>query len=477
MPGHTLPGKRALLIAMILTGSLLLVSAAAIRYIRLGSPLSPDNFVHNDGLMDKDLERLAAERYDSVFLSMHPASGFTEEDFRLYRGLHTLVTSHALLSTGELSAYLDGILTSGNATEHIYLCLDPELLWAAARRQASKWESLLQENLYRYIGENPGITFEILLPYPYIEYWLNLKEEDFNALLSVYSSLSAGLLAYPNTKLFFPGTEYWVIINPDNYENSYFVTNPAVTQKLFLYTFCDGIYRITPENMDGCWNTLRETVARETASPTQYPDLSDWCVVFFGDSVFANYPGSYGIPGYMEGLSGVSTRNYAVGGACSSAFPSAVNRFLDERDTFPDAGKKLCFIIQYGFNDYFTGAPVENPRDPFDVSSYKGALRTGIAALQAAYPQAGCLLVTPTHTSLFENGTAIMGATGGSLSAYADAAVETASQLNIHCLDNYHSFAINEDNLLEYTDGIHPNESGRLLIASEFMDYISSHME
>lgn len=469
--------RKYVLLSVILLGVLLLAAATIVIYhIRTVSPLSSSNKQTDDGLMDADLARLADESYESVLLSMHSPAGFSEEDFVLYRGLDTLIASHALLTADEFSAYFDCILDSGNPVNHIYLCLDPELLWLDAHKRSSQWNRRLQENLYSYIEAHSEITFEIMLPYPYIDYWLDLKEEDFNTLLSLYAALVEGLCAYSNTRTFFPGNEYWLMVNPDNYENTVFEANGIVTQKLFLYTFCDGVYRITSENMESYWNTLRDIVERETASRTEYPDLSHWCIVFFGDSVFANFPGSYGIPGYIEGLSGAATYNYAKGGTDTSSFSGAVSRFLEEKPALPDG--RLCFIIQFGFNDYFNGIPVKNPDDPDDTASYKGALRTGISRLQTAFPQADFLIITPTHTSFFENGTAVTSEEGDVLSAYAQAAVEAATELGIYYLDNYNDFIITEDNLELYVrDGVHPNEFGRLTIASEIMNFIRDCME
>lgn len=471
--------KKRLLLSVILIFVLLLAATVIIiHYIDITSPLSQSNMQTDDGLMNADLARLSDESYESVLLSMHSSAGFSEEDFVSFRGLDTLVTSHALLGTEELSAYLDCILSSGNPVSHIYLCLDPELLWLDARKNSSQWNLRLQENLYNYIEAHSEITFEILLPYPYIEYWLKLKEKDFNTLITIYSALVNGLCAYPNTKTFFPGVEYWLMVNPDNYENTVFEANDVITQKLFLFTFCDGCYQITSANADSYWNTLQEIVARETASPTVYPNLSNWHLVFLGDSVFANFPGSYSIPGYVEGLSGAVTCNYAIGGSCASSFPEAADRVSEEEAVLSDSGEKICFIIQYGLNDYFSGAPVDNPKDSYDTASYKGGLRTGISRLQTAFPQAEFLIITSTHTGVFERGTAVMSREGDVLSAYARAAVEVAEELGIYYLDNYNDLIITDDNLELYlSDDIHPNELGRLVIAEKIMNFINERME
>ena len=356
------------------------------------TPFSSLNPQADDGFMESDLARLSQENYESVLLSMHSAESFSEEDFAYYRGLDTLVASHAVLNTAELSQYLDSILSSGNTVTNLYLCLDPELLWTACGQKEEQWNTRLEAGLYSYIEANPDIFFEILLPYPYIDYWLELEERKLDTLLTVYHTLVAQLCAYANTRVFFPGFEYWIMVNPDNYSDLLFDANEIITQKIFLYTFCDGVYQITPDNEDSFWNSLRETIAREKNTPSGYPDLSRWHLVFFGDSGLANYPGSFSIPGYMAGLSDITFDNYAVGGTCAAfAFPNAVNTFLsekcgDQKQPWPDAGKKLCFLISYGINDYFTGGSIDNPLDPLDAGTYKGSLRSGISRLLEAFP-------------------------------------------------------------------------------------------
>ena len=64
--------------------------------------------------MKEDLNRLSQETYDSALISMHSAKSFREEDFAYYLALNTVITSHAVKNTKELSQYLDCILESGN---------------------------------------------------------------------------------------------------------------------------------------------------------------------------------------------------------------------------------------------------------------------------------------------------------------------------------------------------------------------------
>lgn len=492
-------GKKTLSIALCLFMLIALGAAAFMMRPFLGrTSFSGNNPQKNDGRMKDDLARLSSDAYGGVLLSMHSTENFSEEDFLFYRGVDTAVASHALLGAKEFSKYLDCILGSGNALSHIYLCLDPELLWMGAREKTDKWNSDLQEGLYSYVESCPDISFEILLPYPYIEYWLALNEEDLETLLAVYHALISELSAYPNVKIFFPGFEEWLMVNPDNYTDTLFDANEIITQKLFLYTFCDAAYQITPINEDFFWNSIRGTVDREKIAPTCYPDLSDWCLVFFGDSVLGNYNGSFSIPGYIAGLSKAATCNYAIGGTCATAhgeadFPNYVIKFLAENMTRTDDGclfipagsgespaedKKLCFIINYGLNDYFTGSPVENPLDPNDAANYKGGLRVGISRLQEAFPDASYIVMTPTHTGSFNMGMNVNSETGDVFSAYIDAAEELAREMGLYYLDNYHDFIIAPETLDTYlADDTHANERGRLVIAARIMDFIHNEVK
>lgn len=473
---------------------------AAVCFILRFVSVPGDNIRINDGRMEADLERLSGETYDSILISMHSSEPFSEEDFASLCGLDTVVASHTLMNTEELSEYLDCILGSGNTLSNVYLCLDPELLWINALEKTENWEHSLTAGLYSYINDNPGISFEILLPYPHISYWLAFKQEDLDTLLSVYLALINELSAYPNAKTFFPGVEEWLIINPGNYDISFFDASEIVTNRLFRYIFCDSAYRITPENETLFLDSLLSVVERERNAPTHYPDLSDWCIVFLGDSVLGNYTGSLSIPGYISGLSDALSCNFAVGGTTATFrsengkdFPNIIDRILTEhttvqngRDVFASgetdaedlSGKKLCFVINYGFNDYFTGAPVEDPQNPGNITSYKGSLRTGISRLQAVFPDACYIIMSPTHTARFSNGTETGSEAGDIFPAYIKAAQELAAEMNIYFQDNYYDFVVTEENLDVYlSDGCHPNEKGRLAIAVSLMHFIEENVK
>lgn len=495
-PGRVVGSALICLVLLLAVGA----GAAVFLFSAGESSAYRDTIRENDGKMETDLERLSVDTYDSVLISMHSAEPFNEEDFALYLGQDTVVTSHTLMNTGELSSYLDCVLQSGNILSNIYLCLDPELLWINALGQTENWERILTAGLYSYISANPGISFKILLPYPHISYWMEFQEEDLNTLISLYRTLVNELSAYPNTKAFFPGAEEWLMISPGNYDVSIFDANEIVTNKLFLYTFCDFDYQITPENEAIFLNTLLYTVNREKDTPTHYPDLSDWCIVFLGDSVLGNYPGSFAISGYVSDLSGALSCNFAIGGTTGtlrsengSDFPNILDRILTEnvasqngQNIFVTDGavpeelsyKKLCFVINYGLNDYFSGLPVEDPGNPEKTTTYKGSIHTGIRRLQAVFPDADYIVMSPTHVAIFNNGMQPMSDVGSILPAYVKADQEVTEEMGLYFLDNYNDCVVTEENMDVYlADGVHLNERGRLTIASVLMYFIEENLK
>ena len=283
--------------------------------------------------------------------------------------------------------------------------------------------------------------------------------------------------------------------NPGNYLDDLHY-NDAVAQKLIMFTFCDGAMVITPGNADTLESMLNDMVAEEKEAPTVYPDLSDLSVVFFGDSVIGNYTGSFSIPGVVNGFSGAHVYNCAQGGATASKDPAtddpaaamsfviAVDTFLKQDPTVlredtvyrtsleaylndDHRGRRLCFVINYGLNDYFSGYAVDDPEDPYDTVTYCGALRTGIRSLQEAYPDALILLAAPNYITFFENGTELHGEAGSTLTAYVQGAADVADQMGVPFYDTYHRLGVTADNAADYlADAVHLNEEGRFLFGT-----------
>lgn len=431
------------------------------------------------------LERLAAETYDSVFFSMYPINNYSPEEFATYRGLTPILSTHAISDLSEIAEYMDAALASGNIVSNIYLGLDPYLLWTSSRQNQETWNKNLEQYLLVYMEAYPDMTFEIMLPHPSMDYWQDINEKELETALAAYRTLIHSLDSYTNVTVYFPGAEQWLIANPANYEGD--STTYDISKKLMLLTFCDRHLQISAANADAVLAGLASQIKEEQAKATEYPDLSGQQIVFFGDSIIGNYTDSTSIPGVINGLTGASVYNFAIGGTPATSKADVDNTFLPVLERFlsgeltvaqngteftynADSDSQLCFVIHYGLNDYFEGLPLENPDDPYDNYTYTGALRTGIRKLQATYPDATVLLVTPPYCSYYNEGADINGPEAGTLADYAAAVTQVAKDMNVSYINNYSDLGINNENAHIYlADGCHLNETGRFHAATHMI--------
>lgn len=446
-------------------------------------------YVHHTGriLFWKDMRRISQESYDSVCLSMHSSSGYTQENFTTYSGLNTFVSSYEIQSAAQLQRYLEKAFSSGNAIGKVFLLLDPDMIKQSCGKKDSDWDAALQNALFSFADSHPETTFKILLPYPSLSYWVQMDPAAMDSVLALYADFVEDTYEHANIFTFFMGFENWLLINPDNYVSDFDV-NDIIAKKIYLFCFCDGVNQITPINGEILFDMLREQVAAERTSPTVYPDLSDYCFIFFGDSIMAYGEGTVTTPGYITGFSHAATYNYAVGGTPAGDFPNAFSRFLSEDCTQNEDGtyrftpedrdvsdKKLCFFLLYGANDYFGGNPVDNPEDPYDTSTYAGVLRNSLKQYMPLFPDAEFIIMAPGYTSYFSGGTERMSDVGGVLTEYVDAAVSAAEEFDLPCIDNYHDLGIDASNIMDYSpDGCHPNEDGRVLMAKHIIDFMDN---
>ena len=58
-------------------------------------------FLWNSSPFRRDLRCFSKNSYDSVFLSMHSTSNYSQEDFATYHGLNTLISSYEIQSLKE----------------------------------------------------------------------------------------------------------------------------------------------------------------------------------------------------------------------------------------------------------------------------------------------------------------------------------------------------------------------------------------
>ncbi len=419
-----------------------------------------------------DYTRISSEEYDTVFLSMFPITNYNEDDYSYYRAQTILKTSYNIPDLSTLQSYLKRIAASGNTVSTIYLGIRPEKIAA--------------DKLRRVLSEYPSVNYHIILSYPEANYWRSLSQQDLQEHLEQYRQLTDILLPESNISLYLFSQE-WLLCNPANYEDV-FLTNKDISHTLMVNCDRDHHYVITAENVDTVFADFSQLLKNIHSDTTVYADLSDFKIVFLGDSVIGNYTNSASIPGVVGGLTDAMVFNCGFGGGTAAHYPDCPVTLTDiveallqkDLSVLPkdyqvyngvseyiqdtSSSEQLCFIINYGLNDYFHGVPITT-EDSHDTSSYSGALRTAIEKLQQAYPSAQIILMAPNFTSYFNNGKDYNSEVGGTLKDYVNAVISIGKEYNLQVLNNYADLNINAHNHGTYlVDGCHPNEATRFTI-------------
>ncbi len=453
---HRSPLK--LILGVVTVFLLLLLLAAGILYLKIQEPAK----------RSADFARLQQESYQGVFFSMSAPEAFPEDIYPTYMGYDAVGCSHRIASFSDLSDYLETAFSSGNEVTHVFLMLDPLLLWDSSLHRNAQFAASLEEDLLPYIDTYAGAEFTIIFSAPSLAYWQSHADGDSDTYCNVIRVLAAPLSARENVSLYFPGQEEWLISNPDAYDTPTELNAGAARSTMLLVLSGAMQYRDTETYSS--LDRFSALVQQAVSSPATYPDLSDYDLVFFGDSVFGNYQDFASIPGVIGALTGAKVHNLAVGGSSATrsdgenaSFNEVVETLVNTSSISLPDDDKLCFIINYGLNDYFEGYPLEN---------YCDGLRTGIRALQDAYPNAHILVISSNYILSFEKGTAPKGDEENVLADYVAAAEDTAAAEGVDFLNINEVLQWDADNAAEYlVDAIHPNEEGRWLFGVAVVDH------
>lgn len=440
---------------------------------------------HRPAAQREDYKNIASGTYDAVFLSMYPTDTYSEADFQKYFGLTAFKASYCIPSLSVMEQYMKRVARSGNTILSVYLGIRPD--------KASLQE--VEDLISRY----PSVLFEVILAYPSSDYWASLPEEEYRQVLSDYSDFLLGAPEISNSHFFFPGHHEWLLANPDNYENPWLV-NESIARTILLESTIINEHFVIPDRASLFAEDLAAVTGKARTAPESFPDLSGKRLVFFGDSVIGNFTDSASIPGVVAGLSGASVFNCGYGGNTATENPEApialpgiakafaegdlsalpretqvyrgVSAYLSE--DFPDSsGENLCFVINYGLNDYFLGLTVSSEEDPMDTATYSGAIRTAVDTLRTSFPNAQIILCTPSYCHYYQDGTQPHGDGKYVLKDYVDSVLSLSQELRVDVLDTYHDLGVDGGNWSQYLpDQVHPNAAYRYLIGKSLIRLI-----
>lgn len=423
----------------------------------------------------RDFERIDFQTYDTVFLSMYPIDTYDEADYLYFRAMNILKAEYVLPGFSSLQKYMERITQSGNQVSTVYLGIRPDKITAG--------------ELSSLAAAYPSIAFEIIVSYPSMEYWLQLSNSKYEKILSEYCDFLTTACAVTGTRVYFYSAEEWLISNPSLYTDNWSLTADAAK---FIMTHSDYLqsYLVTPDNAAQLSASLRKLTAAQRHAPTVYPDLSDTAVVFFGDSIIGNYSDGMSIPGVVHGLTNAAVYNCGYGGNPAAmneetiiTLPGITAAFAEEDLSVlppntqvctgiteyinkPPKAENLCFVIHYGVNDYLNGHPISS-NDPYDITTFSGAVRTAVNCLKKNYPDAQIILSTPVYSAR-PSATA-----DNNLLDYVDTVILLARELEVDYIDNYRQLGIDSTNHQLYLlDLVHPNEQGRFMIAKKIINAI-----
>ncbi len=274
--------------------------------------------------------------------------------------------------------------------------------------------------------------------------------------------------------------------------------NEALRKQLHQYTDGQASAETETESTEQTAETAQETEI-QPAEQTQEEDKLN--IVVFGDSIWDMDRSDTGIAAQLAGYMNANVYNCAIGGTRATLKTGESDVNYDTWDSTSLTG--MCYvmkglvntnflegypaggvirnvnpadvdyyIIAYGLNDYFSGAPIAvDGGDTYDAHGYTGALYNALELLKGASPNAQFLLISPTYCQFYENGYMVTDSNmkdygQGTLTDYANACRNVAEMRNTLYIDAYSTMGINIYTAEEYLeDGVHLTEAGRTLYA------------
>lgn len=413
--------------------------------------------LHMDTALSKETRaEILSGNYNSIVLQMKDSSVRPTEYYNSYFGVSSFLVSDSLKYADSVSGYLAKLTNE--------YCFDTVFITLSCRQSA--------DSLIPYLVATPSTDYIISYEIQPLSFWQKLSSKKIDESLSNIKSFVEKTQSLSNVRITWIGFSDWLIANPDCFESK--KLSEHISRYVFLNELTTLDYDVSPENLSEKCNRFKELVtAKKTTFNKEY-SLEEYSAFFFGDSVFDNMNiEELSIPHIVSQKTGLNTVNLAVGGSSASGTndtPGGFERTLSAMQDveFLPNGEKSIFIVEYGFNDFFSARMLSNPEDRFDTTTYSGALLSGINKLKEHYPEAQILLIAPYYLSPNAYAVTSTEVSGRpKLAEYIASAEAVASAAGIPILNLYELSGINEENYGFYlkADEVHPSEEGCILLA------------
>ena len=460
-------------------------------YLKFGESVYSDSYYtvysyknlsyFNDTVFQNNMIDLAAQKYDSFYYSFQNADIKDPKDFPLFSGTNPIFI-HPSTNDYENINVLLAMAIEKEGIKNVFFELDTVALTSGDGRSELDY-------IDKMIDKYSDVTFFITLGYPTTSYWRSLGEDERKKTITSYEEVIKALSHNDNILFFAPGSEKWLVEIKGNYPDG--APSEEVAYSILVTSVCNRMYTVDKTSVEAYEKELTELIDENI----KYPNLSDYELVFFGDSILGNYHGSLSIPGLAEGLSDCKSYNLGIGGTGATAdFNDIADYFLGntgsvrwENEEFEkefarfkeenDPSKKKIFVINYGVNDYFSGIPAKagsgTPYEDYTYDSYETAMKEGISKLKAAYPDCEVCIIAPIYCDYFDSGKEIKSSVGSPLETYREVGKSVADEMGLMWLDSNTLIPIDSKNHKTYlVDGVHPTNDGLYLISRAIVKFL-----
>ena len=445
---------------------------------------------------DKAVE-INPEDIKAIFLSMYNNVEFYQSDANVQIE-DTLFLGHPKVENiEEFISEIERMKEIYQKMNTVYFIVSPLALWNVELSQNNMEIQGMATKLCNFLKDNADITFELILPFQDINYWNSYTQTEIEAELQSSEKLAMICSSYANVNVHYVGDKGWLIGKGTDQEGD--MVNETFDNIKKLLDKVDGNkYVVTTDVIQTENQLILDEINRSSNQLNE--KMREWDIVFWGDSIIGLDHTNTSVPNVVSRLTGASTYNMGIGGASLASgndmwcgfnemidlllkkkmvdnfvnckeFISEVQRFNEQHD------KNLCFVINFGINDYINGAMIDDKENQYNVESYMGALRVAIEKLQEEFPNAEFIVMTPTYINSYLEGEEQNAISGCILQEYREAVKVIAEEYDIYCKDNYEDLSIDGSNYWKYyLDDIHLNGNGRFIFAESFIDYFEANI-
>ncbi len=276
-------------------------------------------------------------------------------------------------------------------------------------------------------------------------------------------------------------------------------------------TTSSEIITVDPEKLvEPVQEPVQTALPENTAvSAPQYDKMQ---IVFLGDSIFASNRGDgTSVPERTAAYCEAGFYNLAIGGSRATVdltddvgyenwtstglvgvvlamqksisadifFDDAVRNILQDPNV--DFSKTDYFVVEYGMNDFLSGAPMSGTPNGSGLKSYSGALRYAVVCLKEMAPDATIILCSPTYAQFYDGDWMIgdgnsVNSGYGTLFDYKGTCEYVANEQQVLFYNAYQDLGIDGYTADEYLeDGIHLTDAGRQLYADALTHLITTY--